>query len=147
MVVSLNRTGPVSSAQDPMDTFRQTIAARVMDRYCATEDYQALICYGIDTAKLDPKVVKNALEIELERLGIVNEALLIEELESSLHRFTVSDKKLDSKERNDAMQLVCKTRPGFAKGLRYEVAESTIVAYCRAHGVKVKTGLFSWSVP
>src|SRR5574338_244066 len=147
MAISLNRSGPAPSAQDPLEAFRQYISVRVMDGYCATEDYQALIRYGIDNAKLDPKVVKNALDLELDRIGAVNEVALVEELESALHRFTASDKKLDKKERNDAMQLVCKTRPGYGKGLRYELAESTITAYCRAHGVKLKTGLFSWSIP
>ena len=147
MAISLNRSGSVPIFEDPLDAFRKHISVRVMDGYCSTEEFQAIIRYGIDSAKLDPKVAKNALDLELDRIGAVNEVALIEELESALHRFTASDKKLDNKERNDAMQLVCKTRSGYGKGLRYELAESTITAYCRAHGVKVKTGVFSWSIP
>jgi hypothetical protein len=123
------------------------IAARVFDNYCPVDQYRAFVEHGVTSTGRDVTTVEYAVDLELERMGAANELRLLAELDSALHRFTASDRKLDSKEKDDAMQLVCKLRPGFRSGLRVDVAEAAILAYCRAHSVKQKVGLFSWAVP
>jgi hypothetical protein len=146
MAVDITRSGSSPIGSDPLTSFRKHIASRVFDDYCPEAEYRSLTQHGLGLIG-DVVKVQAALDLELERLGAVNERRLLEELESVLNRFTGSDKKLDQKEKTDAMQLVCKARPGFRAGLRHEVAEAAIVTYCRTHSVKVKTGLFSWAVP
>lgn len=87
------------------------------------------------------------VDMELESRGWANEAKLLDELDSLLRRFTEKDKKLDEKERADAVQMVCKAKAGYTKGLDFDTAERRIVEYCRANGVKVKVGFFKWAVP
>ena len=126
---------------------RQHVGTRVFDAYCSAQEYWSLVRYGVETAGLNERTVENALDMELERLGAANEARLLQELEGALGRFTGADRKLDKKDRVDALQLVCRARPGFRCGLKPGVAEAAIDAYCRANAIKVKTGLFSWGVP
>jgi hypothetical protein len=147
MVVSVNRTNPASGGQDLYVIYRQYIQSHIVDNYCAVADYRSLVKHGAEVIGLDNQTAENALDLELERLGIANESRLLQELESTLYRFTASDKKLDPKEKTDALQLVCKSRPGYRTGLKYDIAESAITAYCRTKGIKVKTGIFSWAVP
>ena len=96
---------------------------------------------------LDLLVATTVINMELEVRTVVNEKLLLEELDSLLHRFTDRDKKLDKKERDDAIQYVCKPRSGYLKGLNYQVADRHITEYCRANHVKIKIGLFKWEIP
>jgi hypothetical protein len=147
MVVSLNRANPASGGQDLYLTYRQYIQSHIVDNYCAAADYRSLVKYGIEVIGLDTQTTENALDLELERLGIANETRLLQELEAALHRLMTSGKKLGEKEKIDALQLVCKPRRGYRTGLNDGIAEGAITAYCRTNGVKVKTGLFSWAVP
>jgi hypothetical protein len=147
MAVNITRTSSTPGTQDAASLFRQHVEARVFDHYCSSEEYRAIAQYGVETAGFEPRKVENALDLELERLGAANEVRLLLELESALSRFTSSDRKLSPKEKKDALQLVCKSRPGFRFGLKPEVAEAAILAYCRKNSVKVKTGILSWAVP
>lgn len=147
MAVNLSRPNDPAKAQETLAALSAYIAARVFDNYCSVDQYRAFVEHGVASTGQDVTTVEYAVDLELERMGAANELRLLAELDSALHRFTAGDRKLDSKEKDDAMQLVCKSRPGFRYGLRVDVAEAAILAYCRAHNVKQKVGLFSWAVP
>jgi hypothetical protein len=147
MAVTLSRPNDPAKPQETLATLGAYIAARVFDNYCPVDQYRAFVEHGVTSTAQDVTTVEHAVDLELERMGAANELRLLAELDGALHRFTASDRKLDSKEKMDALQLVCKSRPGFRSGLRTEVAEAAILAYCRAHNVKQKVGLFSWAVP
>jgi hypothetical protein len=147
MAVNLSRSTTPATGQETLVTFGAYVAARVFDSYCSVAQYRTFVEYGVANAGLGEKIAEHAVDLELERLGAVNEMRLLAELDAALHRFTASDRKLDAKEKTDARQLVCKSRPGFRFGLRPEVADAAILAYCRAHMIKQKTGMFSWAVP
>ncbi len=85
--------------------------------------------------------------ITIRNKGIANEIALIAELKDLLHRFTDADKKLDPKEKDDALQFVCRSRPGFNKGLVFEVANRCLLEFCRTYRVKIKTGFMKWQIP
>jgi hypothetical protein len=147
MAVNLSRPNDPAKAQETLAALSVYVAARVFDNYCSVDQYRAFVEHGVTSTGQDMATVEHAVDLELERMGAANELRLLAELDGALHRFTASDRKLDSKEKGDAMQLVCKSRPGFCSGLRVDVAEAAILAYCRAHNVKQKVGFFSWAVP
>lgn len=147
MAVNLSRPNDPAKPQETLAALSAYIAARVFDDYCSVDEYRAFVTHGVASTGQDVVTVEHAVDLQLERMGAANELRLLAELDSALHRFTASDRKLDAKEKDDAVQLVCKSRPGFCHGLRYEVAQAAILAYCRAHNVKQKVGLFSWAVP
>ncbi len=106
-----------------------------------------MIRHGVTTYGLDLHMATILVDMELEVTQSANEQRLTEELDGLLRRFTDSDKKLDAKERSDAIQMVCKPKTGYSKGLSFEVAEKRVVAFCRANGVKVKVGFLRWDIP
>ena len=103
--------------------------------------------FAIDDCSMDESSAKVTIEFELEQNCILNESRKIEELYSLLQRFTQNDKKLDSKEREDALQKVSKTKAGYLKSLNPEVAIAHLNKFCRENEVKIKTGLFKWEIP
>ena len=132
---------------DPVDALRLKIASRVFDAYCDSALRAELVRYGVSDLGLDPARTALVLDMELEAASCANEHRLIEELDGLLRRFTDKDKKLDSKERSDAIQMVCRAKPGYSKGLAFDVAEKRVVDFCRANRVKVKVGLLRWDIP
>lgn len=142
-------SSPLNAAPsgDPVEALRAKIAQKVFDSYCETSTRSELIRYALNDLGLESSRASMAVDMELESVGCANEHKLLEELEGMLHRFTDKDKKLDQKERSDAIQMVCKARQGYAKGLSVDVAEKRVLEYCRAHQVKVKVGFLRWDVP
>ncbi|MFK3889750.1 TerD family protein [Sphingomonas sp. NPDC079357] len=137
---------PGNAARSGDQQFTALLADGLPVRYCQTSERQALIAQGVKLGvKRDD--AETAVDLELERLGVANEAVLIERLDGLLRRFTDNDAKLDDKERRDALQLVCKPRAGFAEGLRHDVADQYVTRFCRDRRVKVKLGLLRWAVP
>ena len=130
-----------------VDSYRSRIKNQIFDGYCDEKTRNDLLRQATNDLGISPDKAAVILDMELESNGYVNEKKLLTELEAMLKQFTDKDKKLDPKEREDAMQYVCKTRPGYSKGLLYDVAEQYIVSYCRANSVKIKTGLFKWAIP
>lgn len=145
--VGASTGGTGGSGVPDVEGFRGLIPARVFDAYCDASAWRNLVEEGVRDFGLDRKTAELALDMELERLSVANEPALLRETEAMLRQFTDRDRKLDGKERADVVQLVCRAKPGYSKGLRHEVAESFIVDYCRQNGVKVKVGLFKWAVP
>lgn len=132
---------------DPVELLRQRVAQRVYEAYCDSALRIELIRHGVSDLALDPSTAGHVTDMELDSLGYVNEARLLDELDSLLRRFTDNDKKLDQKERADAIQIVCRPKPGFAKGLAFDIAEKRVVEFCRANRVKVKVGFLRWEIP
>lgn len=146
--LSANLNRGVKETQRPLTTsVSEIIKSRIFDEYCSISDRTELISIVASEFKMDGAKAAVLVDIEIEILKYVNEFLLCEELKSLMHRFTDNDKKLDNKERSDAIQIVCRSRVGFTKGLSYDVAERVIIDFCRQHGVKVKAGLFRWAIP
>jgi len=139
-------TPPISPATD-IDELRRQVGVHVFDCYCDVQTRGELIRIGVANSGLTAEIAEVIVDMELEVIGAANEKKLLLELEAVLHQFTDKDKKLDPKERNDALQLVGKARAGYRKGLQYDVADSYIVNFCRANGVKVKIGLLRWTIP
>ena len=137
----------VAPSGDPIEALRTKISQKVFDSYCETSTRSELIRHALNDLGLESSRASMAVDMELESVGCANEHKLLEELEGMLHRFTDKDKKLDQKERADAIQMVCKARQGYAKGLSVDVAEKRVLEYCRAHQVKVKVGFLRWDVP
>lgn len=155
MSINLNKSAtPPSSAQpapqptgDPIVAMRSKIASRVFDTYCDSALRAELIRHGVADLGLDLARATIILDMELEAAFCVNEHRLTEELDGLLRRFTDKDKKLDPKERIDAIQIVCKAKSGYSKGLAFDVAEKRVIEFCRANRVKVKVGLLRWDIP
>lgn len=151
MAVGLSKSagagGPGGSSIPDVEGFRGFIPERVFDAYCEGSTWRSLVDEGVGSFRLDRKTAELALDMELERLSVANEPNLLREVEAMLKQFTDRDRKLDEKEKSDIIQLVCRAKPGYAKGLRHEVANSFITDFCRQNGVKVKVGLFKWAVP
>ncbi len=139
--------GSPGAATDPVESLRLAVAARVFDGYCERTLRNALLRQG--TAELGLPAARAALviDLELEALACANEHQLCLDLNELLHRFTDKDKKLDAKERMDAIQMVCKGKFNYSKGLAFGVAEAQVLEFCRAHRVKVKTGFLRWDIP
>lgn len=134
---------PIAS---PEAIFIEMVSRQGPSRYCGSSEREALIGAGV-RGGLDRSSAETVLDLELERLGIANEAALLVRLEALLRRFTDKDRRLDDKERRDAVQLVCRAAAGFAEGMRHDVADDYVVRFCRERGVKVKVGLLKWAVP
>lgn len=132
---------------DPQQGLRTVVAGRVFDAYCDTALRLELIRIGVTSCGLDLHMATMIVDMELEVTQSVNEQRLTEELDGLLRRFTDVDKKLDAKERSDAIQVVCKPKTGYSRGLSFEVAEKRVVAFCRANGVRVKVGFLRWDIP
>jgi DNA gyrase/topoisomerase IV subunit A len=130
-----------------VDAFRTRVTNQIFDGYCDEKSRADLIRQATNDCGISPEKATVILDMELESRCCVNEKKLLTELEAMLKQFTDKDKKLDPKEREDAMQYVCKARSGYSKGLAYDIAERYIVNFCRANSVKVKTGLFKWAIP
>ena len=145
-VVTPNQN-PANPSSDPIEALKSHLSTKVFDSYCDEVTLKGLIQYGVQTYGLDPKNAEIVLTMELDSKGIANEKMLLTELDAILHRFTDSDKKLDEKEKNDAIQLLCKARTGFTQGLNYDVANRFITAFCRNNRVKVKVGFLKWGIP
>jgi hypothetical protein len=123
------------------------ITSSIHDSYCSVELRESLIHY---CSKINNNSIEDAailVDIKLEKIGCTNEFILCRELNNILFRFTGKDKKLDDKEREDLIQMVCKPRVGFVKGLSLDIAEKSIIEYCRKNQVKVKMGLWRWEIP
>ena len=136
-----------NSVKDPVDLLKNQLSIKVFDGYCDQYTFNGLIQYGIQSCGLSDKKCEVILAVEFENKSIVNEKFLLMELDSLLHQFTDSDKKLDQKEKNDAIQFLCKARLGYMHGLNYDVANRFIIDFCRKHRVKVKTGFLKWEIP
>lgn len=153
MTINLVKGASGSAPQSPppqgdsVEHLRSKIAARVYDSYCDSALRVELIRHGVSDLGLEPNRATIAIDMELESLGCANESKLCGELDGLLRRFTDQDKKLDPKARSDAIQIVCKAKPGYSKGLAFDVAERRVIEFCRANRVKVKTGMFRWDIP
>jgi hypothetical protein len=133
-------------AVNPGQAFREFILSRV-DGYCSEANYKILVQHGVSEFAIESMTAKITLDLELERLLVTNETKLVKELHEILRRFTASDKKLGKKEEEDALQMVCKAALGYRYGLNHDLAQNVINDFCRANGVKKKTGMFSWAIP
>lgn len=142
----LPRQGASGEAGDPIDRFRQLIASRVHPDYCDVSERESFIRDGMSLG-LDRSTAEVSFDLELEARCIASEQVLLQSLEALLRRFTDQDKKLDKKERQDAIQITCRPAAGYRQGLRYDVAERFLVQFCRSNGVKVKAGFLKWVVP
>lgn len=142
-----NQSGNPPHIGGGADELRMRIGTRVFDSYCDSATRSDLLRQAVTDCGLTVEKAEIIIDMEFESSSIVNEKKLLNELDAMLHQFTDKDKKLDSKERNDSMQFVCKARPGYSKGLKYDLAERYTTDFCRAHRVKVKIGIFSWSIP
>ncbi|MFZ4856746.1 MAG: hypothetical protein ACOYL3_10145 [Desulfuromonadaceae bacterium] len=130
-----------------IDELRKLVNTRVFETYCDEKTWGDLLRHGVNNCGVPADKSAVVIDMELESNCFVNEKKLLAELEAMLRQFTAKDKKLDPKESEDAMQYVCKARAGYAKGLRFDVAQNYITTYCRANSVKVKKGFLSWGVP
>lgn len=151
MAIGLSK-GSGTGAQAPsqpadLEGFRSSLANRVFDGYCPASQFQALLAEATSAFGLDKSLAAATLAIELERMGVANEPLLLREMEAMLRQFTDKDKKLDAKERVDLVQLFCKPKAGYSKGLSINIAQEFIVDFCRQNRVKIKVGLLKWAVP
>lgn len=153
MSINLIKQAPPSPAQisapsiDPQQMLRTVVAMRVFDAYCDSALRTEMIRLGVSNHGLDLHMATMIVDMELEVTLSANEQSLIEELDGLLRRFTNVDKKLDTKERSDAIQMVCKPKTGYSKGLSFEIAQKRVVTFCRANGVKVKVGFLRWDIP
>lgn len=152
MSVSLLKSNPklpISQAAttDPIERLRQSVASRIFDAYCNSGLRQELLRYGVAELGLQADKAVLVIDMELEALACANEHQLCLDLTELLHRFTDKDKKLDAKERMDAIQMVCKSKFNYSKGLAFDIAEAQVLAFCRANRVRVKTGIFRWDIP
>ncbi len=147
VVTPLTGSGKGPSCPPDIDGFRKSIAGRVFDAYCAVDAYAALVSDAVVRFSVERRTAELAVDMELEALSAVNETALLRETDTMLRQFTDRDRRLDEKTRLDVIQMVCRPKPGYAKGLKHDIAESHITAFCRQNGVKVKAGLFHWAVP
>lgn len=122
------------------------IADSISNSYCDSVSFGALLRYGKSTLGLDIRRVESILSMALQRLNVVNEKALLDELDALLHVFTDTEKKLDKKSRVDALQSVSKPRPGAMKGVDPEIAERYINDFCRKHSVMQRSGIWGWKI-
>lgn len=135
---------PVSD--DSLSNFHRDIADSISDAYCNSATFAKLLRQGQNMLGLDARRVHAILSMALERLHAVNEQALLDELNALLHVFTDAEKKLDKKNRIDALQSVCKVRPGTKKGMDPTIAERFITDFCRRNSVRERAGLWGWKV-
>lgn len=141
-----NSLSATSVSDDQQKKFHQHVADNISNSYCDSKFFAILFAHGKQTLGLDERRVQSMLTLALERLNVVNEKALLDELDNFLHTMTGAEKKLSSKGRTDALQHVCKPRPGKAKGLDPGVAEQFITNFCRQNGVREKSGLWGWKI-
>jgi hypothetical protein len=138
---------PIISSNNILPSLQLEIRDKVFDNYCDESTSNSLVQYGVQKCGLDKKKAEIILAMELESKWITNEKMLLAELDSLLHRFTDSDKKLDEKEKNDAIQFLCRARSGYSQGLNFDVATRYIATFCRNNRVKMKVGFLRWEIP
>ena len=141
-----NSPSATSIPDDQQKKFHQHVADNISNSYCDSRFFGILTAHGKETLGLDERRVRSMLTLALERLNVVNEKGLLDELDNFLQTMTGAEKKLSSKSRTDALQHVCKPRPGKARGLDPGVAEQFITNFCRQHGVREKSGLWGWKI-
>jgi hypothetical protein len=147
MAVELDKSSKEPIHGQDIEKLRMFVQKRMLDDYCNKSDYEELFRFAISDCQINNRKAVIVIESELEALKITNEKKLLIELEEVLQQFTQSDKKLDEKEKADAIQMVCKPRVGFAQGLKYDTAEVFILQFCRKNSVKVKVGFLRWAIP
>jgi len=147
------RAHPVPAAMHPagdidaVRAFETHLAAELDDAYCSAGQFQALVAYAGRQWNIPRARAETLLAMWLEQHHVVNENQLLAELDGLLHAFTHEDRKLDKKERQDALQSICTPRPGYARGLDSVEAERYLIEFCRINSVRVRVGLFKWQVP
>lgn len=122
------------------------IADSISNSYCDLATFSVLSRYGKSVLGLDMRRVESILSLALQRLNVVNEKVLLDDLHALLHVFTGTKKRLDKKNRIDALQSVCKPRYGAMKGVDPEVVERHINDFCRKNGVMQRSGIWGWKV-
>ncbi|WP_313174962.1 hypothetical protein [Massilia sp.] len=132
---------------DAARAFEAHLAAELGDPYCSAGQFQALVAYAGRQWRIPRARAETLLAMWLEQHHAVNEKQLLAELDGLLHAFTHDDRKLDKKERQDALQSICTPRPGYARGLDSVEAERYLIEFCRINSVRVRVGLFKWQVP
>lgn len=144
---------PAPAVRDPLPdaeavrAFEAHLAAELAEPYCGAGQFQALAAYAGSQWGMARARAETLLAFWLEQHHAVNEKQLLAELEGLLHNFTHDDRKLDKKERQDALQSICTPRPGYARGLDSVEAERHLVEYCRRNGVRVQVGWFKYQLP
>lgn len=141
-----NSPSATSVPDDQLKKFHQYIADNISNSYCDNRFFDILLVHGKQTLDMDERRVQSMLTLTLERLNVVNEKALLDELKHFLQSMTAAEKKLSSKSRTDALQHVCKPRPGRGRGLDPSVAEQFITNFCRQNGVREKSGLWGWKI-
>ena len=131
---------------DGQKKFSVHIADSISNSYCDSVSFSALLRYGRSALALDVRRVESILSLALQRLNVVNEKALLDELDALLHVFTDTEKKLDKKSRVDALQSICKPRPGAMRGVDPEIAERYINDFCRKHSVMQRSGIWGWKI-
>ncbi len=139
-------TRPVPDG-DAVRAFEAHLAAELSDAYCSAGQYQALVAYAGRQWSIARTRAETLLAMWLEQHHVVNEKQLLAELDGLLHNFTQEDRKLDKKERQDALQSICAPRAGYARGLDRVEAERYLLEFCRRNNVRIRVGLFKWQVP
>ncbi len=147
MAVELDKSPKEPIHGQDIEKLRLYVKKRMIDDYCNKSDYEELLRFANTDCQINNRKAVIVIESELESLSVTNEKKLLSELEKVLQQFTQSDKKLDDKEKADAIQMVCKPRVGFDQGLKYDIADNFILQFCRKNGVKVKVGFFRWAIP
>lgn len=122
------------------------IADNISNSYCDLATFGILFRYGKNALGLDVRRAESILSLTLQRLSIVNEKELLDDLDALLHVFTDAEKRLDKKSRIDALQSICKPRSGAMKGVDPEVVERHINDFCRRNGVMQRSGIWGWKV-
>lgn len=133
----------LDAAQTKFSTY---IADSISNSYCDCATFGVLLRYGKNALGVEMRRVESILSLALQRLNVVNEKELLDELEALLHVFTDAEKKLDKKTRIDALQSVCKPRAGAMKGVDPEVVERHINDFCRRNAVMQRSGMWGWKI-
>lgn len=126
--------------------FNIHIADSISNLYCDSVTFGILLRYGKTVLDVDARRVESILSLALQHLNCVNEKELLDDLDALLHVFTDAEKKLDKKSRVDALQSVCKPRPGAMKGVDPEIAERYINDFCRKNSVMQRSGIWGWKI-
>lgn len=122
------------------------IAENISNSYCDCATFGILLRYGKVALGVETRRVESILSLALQRLNVVNEKALLDELDALLHVFTDTEKKLDKKSRIDALQSVCKPRTGTMKGVDPDVVERHINDFCRRNDVMQRSGIWGWKI-
>jgi DNA gyrase/topoisomerase IV subunit A len=133
-------------SEDGQKKFSVHIADSISNSYCDSVTFGILLRYGKSLLGVDVRRVESILSLALQRLNVINEKELLDELGALLHAFTDLEKKLDKKSRVDALQSVCKARLGAIRGVDPEIAERYIDDFCRKNGVMQRSGMWGWKI-